>query len=648
MVMAGTYAQAAGSGVSLTNSSGYSFAPITYSAQGSVVINQSGFAGSTYGFNVGVQGLVINGFEITGAAHGIYLAPGSSFCLLSSNLIHDANAGGQNAEGIFVNESANVTIERNVIYNVTSASDAVWSPVGSGIRDADSPNLVVINNTIDNAFLGVFFYGSTPGAGPYGHITTENNIVVNCAGYGFVSPWDTTAGDINSGYNLVYNNASDYGNYPAGNSAPLPTDEGDKNPQFVNEAAHNYQLQNNSPALNTGTYVGLPFIGPGPDIGAFESSYIPPVHTYYVATNGNDSNPGTLSKPWASIGNGDLLGILHAGDTVIVEAGTYVPANAGVFLTNSGGTPYEAVDYEAQGSVLINDTNYGSGPSWGFYVGVTGISLQGFEIIGAQHGVYLAPGTAGCTVDSCIIHDAGTAASGQNSEGVFADHTASATVSRNIIYNIIDLLGDTPWSPVGCGVRDGESPNLRVLNNTIDNCYLGVYFYGNAPGGGPYGHITTENNIAVNCVGWAFVNPWDGASTDFTSGYNLVYNDTTTYGNYPAGNNGPLPTDVAADPMFVNEAAANYNLQLGSPAVGVGINVGLPFTGSAPSLGALQPTFLLLAISGHGTNLVIAWQATANLQSAPQVNGPWSTITGATSPYSVTNSGSHMFFRLMQ
>jgi hypothetical protein len=588
VVTAGTYAQATGSGVSVTNIAGYNFAPVTYTAQGSVVIDQSGFSGSTYGFNVAEPGVNINGFEIIGAAHGIYLGPGSSYSLLSSNLIHDANASGQNADGIFVNESANVTVERNVIYNITSASDSAWSPVGCGIRDADSPNLLVINNTIDNCYLGVFFYGSSLAAGPYGSLTTENNIVVDCAGWAFVNPWDNTAVDITSGYNLVYNNVTDYGNYPGGNNAPPPTDQGDKNPEFVDEATHDYQLQTNSSALNTGTYVGLPFIGPGPDIGAFESSYIPPVHTYYVATNGNDSNPGTSSQPWASIGNGDLLGMVHAGDTVIVEAGTYVPTNAGIFLTNSGGTASEAVNYEAQGTVIISETNYGAGPSWGFYVGVSGVSIQGFQIVGAEHGVYLAPGTAGCTVDSCYIHDAGAAAADQNAEGVFADHSISATVSRNIIYNIIDLYFDTPWSPVGCGVRDGESPNLKVINNTIDYCYLGVYFYGNIPGSGPYAHITTENNIVVNCVGWAFVNPWDGAVTDFTSGYNLVYSDVTDYGNYPTGNNGPLPTDVTGNPDFVDESAGNYNLMTNSPAINAGVEVGLPYVGSAPDIGAID------------------------------------------------------------
>jgi hypothetical protein len=33
------------------------------------------------------------------------------------------------------------------------------------------------------------------------------------------------------------------------------------------------RLQNNSPAIDAGTYVGLPYLGNAPDIGAYESNY---------------------------------------------------------------------------------------------------------------------------------------------------------------------------------------------------------------------------------------------------------------------------------------------------------------------------------------------------------------------------------------
>src|SRR6185312_8623813 len=99
--------------------------------------------------------------------------------------------------------------------------------------------------------------------------------------------------------------------------------------QFVNRAAHNYQLQAGSPALNTGLEVGLPFVGIAPDLGALESTTVVPPKTYYVdAVAGNDNNPGTTAQPWKTIQNGDSKGLLNAGDTVVVNAGTYPQLNS--------------------------------------------------------------------------------------------------------------------------------------------------------------------------------------------------------------------------------------------------------------------------------------------------------------------------------
>ena len=47
--------------------------------------------------------------------------------------------------------------------------------------------------------------------------------------------------------------------------------------------------------------------------------------TYYVATNGKDSQTGTSSKPWLTISHADK--VVQPGDTVIVEPGTYNVGN---------------------------------------------------------------------------------------------------------------------------------------------------------------------------------------------------------------------------------------------------------------------------------------------------------------------------------
>jgi hypothetical protein len=48
-------------------------------------------------------------------------------------------------------------------------------------------------------------------------------------------------------------------------------------------------------------------------------------NVYYVATNGNNSNPGTFSQPWRTIYKATTS--IHAGDTVYLRGGTYNESN---------------------------------------------------------------------------------------------------------------------------------------------------------------------------------------------------------------------------------------------------------------------------------------------------------------------------------
>ena len=140
IVQPGTYTLANAKGVVLAVSAGTATSNITYQTNGHVVINQTHGTGS-YGFKVSVPGITLNGFEISGAQHGIYIT-GSANSKVNAGVIHDANQGG-NAEGIFVNQSSNVTLTRNVIYNMHATAEAPWSPVGCGIRVSNSDNLKV-------------------------------------------------------------------------------------------------------------------------------------------------------------------------------------------------------------------------------------------------------------------------------------------------------------------------------------------------------------------------------------------------------------------------------------------------------------------------------------------------------------------------
>jgi len=56
------------------------------------------------------------------------------------------------------------------------------------------------------------------------------------------------------------------------------------------------------------------------------SANISEAATYYVATDGNNANPGTESRPFLTLTKG--VSVLQAGDTLSIRAGTYASVNA--------------------------------------------------------------------------------------------------------------------------------------------------------------------------------------------------------------------------------------------------------------------------------------------------------------------------------
>ena len=70
--------------------------------------------------------------------------------------------------------------------------------------------------------------------------------------------------------------------------------------------------------------------------------------TYYVSTTGSNSNPGTQDSPWATPAYGAKK--LKAGDTLIIEAGTYVIADSSAVLKPRSGSSVAAITIEGKSS----------------------------------------------------------------------------------------------------------------------------------------------------------------------------------------------------------------------------------------------------------------------------------------------------------
>ena len=102
------------------------------------------------------------------------------------------------------------------------------------------------------------------------------------------------------------------------------------------------------------------------------------ISTYYVATNGNNANPGTSELPWLTIQKAALT--LVAGDTVIVRPGTYTGQTN--TITNSGssqgcGIGDSPITFMADptGDVIIN-----VGTGYGFRLQMGKVSLLSMDL----------------------------------------------------------------------------------------------------------------------------------------------------------------------------------------------------------------------------------------------------------------------------
>jgi hypothetical protein len=60
----------------------------------------------------------------------------------------------------------------------------------------------------------------------------------------------------------------------------------------------------------------------------------------------------------------------------------------------------------------------------------------------------------------------------------------------------------------------------------------------------------------------------------------------------------------------------------------------------------MPPVFGKYSVTGG--NLGITWSGSAQLQRATNVSGPYTTVSGATSPYYEPTTNKQVFFRLVQ
>lgn len=207
----------------------------------------------------------------------------------------------------------------------------------------------------------------------------------------------------------------------------------------------------------------------------------------YVATDGNDGNPGTADAPLRTVEKG--LDSVRPGQTLYLRGGTYVEdvqaAPAGTASARITVSAYPGERPVIKGLVSISNPRFvtfnGFNVTWnsGGYdehmfkiTGGTSWILQNSEIWGARSfaDLLISGSPHGWVVRNNVIHDTYGGESDVNrSHNIYANTNLDATggvIERNLIYN---ATHGTNVKLAGAGGSSGGAANVVVRYNTIYN-----------------------------------------------------------------------------------------------------------------------------------------------------------------------------------
>ncbi len=264
--------------------------------------------------------------------------------------------------------------------------------------------------------------------------------------------------------------------------------------------------------------------------------------TLYVATNGSDSNAGTLNQPWRTITKG--LRSLKPGDTLYVRGGTYTERVTGFTLpsgTSSARITVKAYSGErpiVKGLLWLKGANYwtfdGINVTWDSNTGRsnehmlklidgTGWVYTNAEVWGARSfaAILIAGAPASYKLSYLKVHDTYATNDKYQDHLIYVNSYAGGTggvIERNLLWN----------SPNGRAIKVGPSSssgskvgkvtiryntmfnnpgpaNINLSYNTADvrierNIMQKVAErYANVSATS----LSGSNNVALNNVGWA-------------------------------------------------------------------------------------------------------------------------------------------------
>jgi hypothetical protein len=182
--------------------------------------------------------------------------------------------------------------------------------------------------------------------------------------------------------------------------------------------------------------------------------------TYYVSKTGSDSNNGSSGSPWLTPGKS--IAKLSAGDTLVIQSGTYQDSNAGggYVLTNSG-TATNPITILGQGAII--DIQVANGQLYTFSgsnVIMDGLKFTSTLAGGIANGGILGIAGNHCIFKNCELYGIAATLSGTGGDELFCFSYGGGS-SFNVCSNL--FIHD---------IRDGDIFRLFGYTNTITSCTI--------------------------------------------------------------------------------------------------------------------------------------------------------------------------------
>ena len=302
--------------------------------------------------------------------------------------------------------------------------------------------------------------------------------------------------------------------------------------------------------------------------------------TFYVATSGSDSSPGTKQRPWKTIQH--ALNRLRPGQRALVRRGMYVQDHV-IERSGTRTAPITVAAYPGERVVLRSAATSGDTYPLRVSSGAAFFRIQGFILElakgdsstnvyfeGSAHdvelsrneirfsqdqGVFVENSTRNIHIIGNRIHDNGRGhQSGQHqSHGIYiegADHL----VANNVVHG----------HPYGFGIQIyPENEGTIVVHNTV----VGSGHSGIVVGGdGGVSNITIRNNVLAFNARYGVQMDSDCPSA-VTIDRNVIHGNRS--GAIQGGCSGVDTSggNLTSNPRFVAPGSRDYRLSPGSPAI---------------------------------------------------------------------------------